>query len=171
MGYPRQPWAFQGAAAAARLPPHAVRTYEVDRPRQTHSRPATCAEKGCTARANGWVTVADERTPAGKRIAFQVRRLARPVGAVLAPAVAARVRRYVETHDPDGTTRFAFPAGQECFEPHRIELERPALYIVRDGDFRGNPRRTDPIRFRDGSEWVESSMEHQAGLAAEHQKG
>lgn len=170
MAYPRQPWAFQGATAAARLPAHAVKTYEIDRPRDTHSRPATCAEKGCSAHRNGWVTVADEATAEGARVAALVRRVARPVSARLASAVAARVRRYVETRE--GTVvRFTFGPGQECFEPHTIELERPALYIVRDGDFRGNPRRSDPIRFRDGASWVESSMEHQAGLAAEYQKG
>lgn len=171
MSYPRQPWAFQGATTAARLPPHAVKTYEVDRPRQTHSRPATCTETGCAARRNGWVTVADERTPAGQSIAHQVRRYARPVGAVLAPAVAARVRRYIETRDPDGTTHFTFPAGQECFEPHRIELERPALYIVREGDYRGNPRGGTPFVHSSGAAWVEDSALHQAGLAAEYQKG
>lgn len=162
---------FAGATAARRLPPWAVKTYQINRPRDTHTRPATCEEASCAARANGWVTVADERTEAGRAIAWQVRRLARPVGKILSPAVAARVRRYVETIGPDGTTRFTFGAGQECFAAHRVPVERPPLYIVREGDYRGNPRGGTPFVHTSGASWVEDSALHQAGLAAEQQKG
>lgn len=168
--WPRQPWAFAGAVQTRRLPPHAMKTYEVDRPRETHARPATCAEVDCRARAQGWDTIADERTPGGRLVASQVRQVARPVGAPLAPSVAAHMRRYTEAL-VDGVTHFVFAAGQECFATHTVELERPALYIVREGDFRGNPRRTPPRIHHSGADWVEDSALHQAALAAEQQKG
>lgn len=168
---PRQPHAFAGATAARRLPPHAVKTYEIARPRGTHTRPATCTEVGCDARARGWRTLADERTPEGRRIAHQVRQVARPVDTVLAPAVAARVRRYVEQTTPEGITEFDFPAGQECFAAHRVALDRPALYIVREGDYRGNPRGGTPFRHHSGADWVEDSALHQLTLVEAQQKG
>lgn len=170
MSYPRQPNALAGLTAAKRLPPQAVRTYEVDRPRDTHSRPASCVEVACQAHAMGWETLADERTPVGRQIAAQVREVARPIDVRLAPAVA-RLRRYIETTDPDGRTRFVFPAGQRCFAAHTVEIERPSLYIVRDGDHRGNPRRTPPRLHQNGADWVEDSALHQQALVAAQQKG
>jgi hypothetical protein len=161
---------FAGAVAARKLPPHAVKTYEIAMPRDTHTRPATCAEAECQARANGWVTIADETTPEGAQIAAQVRRLARPTDAVLSPVVAARVRRYTLTV-VEGVSHFAFGPGQECFTPHRVKLERQGLYIVREGDYRGNPRGGTPFHHRTGAEWVEDSALHQQALAAAHQKG
>lgn len=163
--------AIGGYAARIKLPPSAVRTYEVAMPRETHTRPATCAEAGCASRARGWVTVADERTEAGRQVAGWVRRLGRPAGARLSPVVAARVRRYVETRAPDGTTHFTFAAGQECFTSHRVTLDRAALYVVRDGDIRGNPRGTKPFVHRNGDDWVEDSALHQQVIQHEHQKG
>jgi hypothetical protein len=161
---------YAGARAAFRIPVEATKTYQILRPRDTHSRPATCAEVDCQHRRGGWVTVADERTDQGRLVASHVRRLGRPVGKPLAPAVAARVRRYVEQH-ADGVTQFVFPPGQECFEPHRVTIERPALYVVRDGDYRGNPRGTAPIHHANGADWVEDSALHQQSLVEAHRKG
>jgi hypothetical protein len=162
---------ISGYGAMMKLPAHCTKTYEMRMPRETHTRPATCVEVGCANRAGGWVTVADERTDAGRQVAAWVRRLGRPVGAALSPVVAARVRRYVEERAADGTTHFTFPAGQECFTPHRVSLERPALYVVKDGDIRGNPRGTPERRHVRGADWVEDSALHQQAIAAEHQKG
>lgn len=161
---------YANAIASRRLPPEAVKTYEVARPRQTHSRPATCVEVGCAAHAHGWATLADERTEQGRLVAHQVRSTCRPVDVKLAPAMHARVRRYIETSE-DGVTHFTFPPGQVCFAPHTVELERPSLYVVKDGDYRGNPRGTTPIIHKSGADWVEDSALHQATLVAEHQKG
>lgn len=163
--------AISGYESRIKLPAHATRTYEVRMPKATHHRPATCAEVGCDARTNGWVTVADERTEQGRLVASKVRTVSRPVGASLAPAVAARVRRYVEHRRPDGTTEFMFPAGQECFAAHTVTLDRPALYVVRDGDIRGNPRGTPEHRHVRGADWVEDSALHQQAIQLAHQRG
>lgn len=159
-----------GYEGQIKLPAHATKTYEVRMPRDTHTRPATCAEVDCERRRLGWVTVADERTVEGQQVARMVRQYGRPAGAPLAPAVAARVRRYVQTVAA-GVTHFTFPAGQECFTAHRVSLDRPALYVVRDGDIRGNPRGTPEIHHARGADWVEDSALHTQVIQTAHQKG
>lgn len=163
--------AIGGYEAQIKLPAHATKTYEVRTAKETHTRPASCAEVGCQNRACGWITVADERTDAGQQVAATVRRFGRPVGAVLSPAVAARVRRYLEARAPDGSTHFTFPAGQECFTAHTVRLDRPALFVVRDGDIRGNPRGTPARIHARGADWVEDSALHQQAIQLAHQRG
>jgi hypothetical protein len=81
--------------------------------------PATCAEVGCKAWANGWQTV----VPDGSDLADFVRH--------------DRERRYVkEERTPDGMVRFTFPPGQKCYRyfQHRRRLEKGATFTrVADG--------------------------------------
>jgi len=180
----------QHYAAGRHLPAHAMKTYRIVRPAETHSRPATCAEVDCARRARGFTITADGRLhdrgatcleghelaaagvcPTCAAVVREIRRTARPTTADLSPAVAARVRRYTEHRDPLGLTVWTFPPGQECYEPHRIQLERPALHIVQGGDWRGNPRQTPTTTHRHGANWVEDFALHQQVLADEHTKG
>lgn len=167
-----------------------VKTYTILRPADTHSRPATCAEVGCPRRAAGFVITADQ-APAGGRascaeghpldgggpcptcaaVAREVLRTARPTTAALSAAVAARVRRYMVHRDPTGVTVWTFPPGQECYEAHTVQLDRPALHLVRGGDWRGNPRGTPTVTHRHGANWVEDFALHQDKIADEVRKG
>jgi hypothetical protein len=50
-------------------------------------------------------------------------------------------------------------------------LERPELYIVREGDWRGNPRGTPPRRHARAADWVDEAMEHQDRINTARERG
>lgn len=126
---------------------HLYKTWQVAAPRATHFRRATCEEVGCLNHHHGWKTVVDETTDLGQRQAHYIRRESR--------------RRYVEERTPAGTV-FTFEAGQVCFNAgqHVVSLERPFLYVVRDGDWRGNPRGTPARRHANPHDWADECAEH-----------
>ncbi|KUF18466.1 hypothetical protein [Streptomyces silvensis] len=137
------------------MPPAAYKTFGILAPVSSHWRPATCAEVDCADHRLGWrvrVEGLDEE---------------------LLHAARTSGRRYSELRVAEGETWLVFEAGQPCFRArqHRTRLDRPELYVVRDGDWRGNPRGT-PIRQHARPEhWVENFAEHQQGLADAHRKG
>lgn len=130
------------------LPVQAYKTYEIRSPIATHFRTGTCDEVGCLAQRNGWRTKVDEMTDLGQRQAHYIRRQSG--------------RKFTE--DREGVTVFTFPAGQQCFTTHKVPLERPELYIVRGGDWRGNPTR-DVYRHTSPGSWVDDMAEHQDRIA------
>jgi hypothetical protein len=66
-----------------------------------------------------------------------------------------------------GLTVFRFEAHQRCFEEHRT---RPEIYLVRDGDHRGNPTGRTRQHTRP-ADWVEDMTENQVRLVDLQQKG
>lgn len=181
------------------LPAHAMKTYSIVSPISTHYRPATCAEVGCSGYTRGWLTVLDESTQQGQGQAYYIRRQSGrrfaedrgssgltvfrfpPNGAMTVvdestqqgQAQAHHIRKQSgrEYTESRGTV-FTFEPGQRCFRSgdHRLSLERPALYYVTGGDWRGNPRGTQ-LRHRDGDDWVSDFSEHQQRLADRLQQG
>lgn len=141
------------------LPSHAYKTYQVVAPLSTHFRPATCQEVECPAMINGWRTVVDESTPLGAKQAHYIRTVSR--------------RSFREDKDlgVSSMTSFVFAPGQLCFAQHKLRTGRPEVYLVRDGDHRGNPRGTQPRRHTRAEDWVEDFNEHQGRLADEIEKG
>ncbi len=140
------------------MPVSAYKTYQVTAPLSTHFRRATCAEVDCPHYVHGWQTTIDERTELGQEQAHYIRNGAR--------------RQYTEDRNQaPGLTVFTFEAGQTCFagDQHHVPLDRPALYVVRDGDWRGNP--TGNIARRRPDEWVDDFAAHQDKLATELEKG
>lgn len=138
------------------LPAQAYKTYQVVAPRSTHFRPATCAEVGCPAHGCGWRTVVDERTDLGQQQAHYIR--------------AMSGRAFTAARDAAGLTTFTFEAGQACFQPHRVRLDRPEHYLVRGGDYRGNPTRA-VRRHVSAADWTEDFAEHQTRLADRLRRG
>lgn len=120
-----------------------------------HQRRATCTEYGCEYQARGWVVKADETTDLGQAQAHYIRRESR--------------RRFREERRPDGLTAFTFEAGQQCFGEHWVQDARPPLYVVRDGDHRGNPtgRRLAPSE----GEWLDRFGSHQQDAAERVARG
>lgn len=111
------------------LPAHSMKTFEIRRPLATHYRRARCEEVGCDKHRAGWIMGFDLTQQAKVDAANQVRRIAHHRG------LRCRI-------DQVGTTvTFTFAAGQQCLEGHQVPLERDPLWIVRGGDWRGNPRR------------------------------
>ena len=143
------------------MPAGAYKTFSVAAPRNTHFRKAACAEVGCDGYTKGWQSAIDETTQLGQGQAQYIRR--------------DSGRKFAESRLPDGRTLFAFEAGQRCFRSaetsHMVRLDRPEIYVVRDGDWRGNPRGTEPRQHTRPELWVEDFGEHQDRLMARLQRG
>lgn len=133
------------------LPAAAMKTYGIEAPSSTHFRAASCAEVNCSAYLNGWRTVVDTGSELGQRQADYIRR------------ESGRLFTVEET-EPDQLT-FVFEAGQKCFRQHRKRLDREPLYVVRDGDHRGNPRGTSAQRHSGPDAWLDDFANHQQQLA------
>lgn len=132
------------------LPAHQYKTYTIVSPISTHFRDGSCDEAGCLAQRNGWKTVVDESTELGQRQAHYIRKQSG--------------RRFTEERTPEGLTAFTFVAGQRCFTTHKVPLDRPEFYLVRGGDWRGNPR--GERRQHSGPDaWVNDFGEHQDRIA------
>lgn len=144
-----------------RLPPALgaadMKTYGLIAPSSTHFRDATCDEVNCPNLERGWQTFVDESTDLGQRQAHAIRSL---LG-----------RHFTEEPGVAGGTVFTFPPGQQCFEQHKVPLEREPLYVVRGGDWRGNPRRTPTRQHIRAEHWVEDFAEHQDGVARIRERG
>jgi hypothetical protein len=139
---------FRIAPAA---PPSAYKTYKVGAP-PSHYRPATCAEVDCDDYVNGWTMI---------------------VGlddAKVLHAVRASGRPFRETVGPVSIT-FDFEPGYACRTPsaHRV-LERPEIYVVRGGDWRGNPSGFRRVH-TSPDHWVEDFGEHQSKLVEIARRG
>lgn len=127
------------------------KTYAIASPISTHYRDGTCDEAGCLAHQHGWQTSVDESTDLGQKQAHYIRKLAG--------------RKFTERRTEVGLTAFEFEAGQRCFTQHKVPLERPEFYVVRGGDWRGDPR-GEGARMHTGPDpWVNDFGEHQDRLA------
>lgn len=140
------------------MPPGAYQTFQVSSPIQTHWRPATCAEAECPHYLSGWRTDIDETTDLGAAQAYYIRH--------------DRSRRHVEDKLPDGRTSFTFEAGQPCFQAsqHKVPLGRPELFVVRGGDWRGNPT-GESYQHTSAESWLDQFACHQDKLAETIERG
>lgn len=129
------------------LGPEGYKTYQLFAPRETHTRPATCEEVSCHHFQSGWKTT----VPRGSDDETLIRRAG---------------RAFVATVE-GGMISFTFHAGQPCFRAsaHRLPLERDPHFLVRGGDFRGNPLATPTKRHVRPVDWVEDFAEHTARVA------
>lgn len=135
--------------------PEAYKTFSIVAPLSTHFRPATCEEINCPDYLHGWKVRIEGLPPA------------------MVHAARTSGRRYVEQHIAEGETWLIFEAGQRCFKAseHRARLDKPELYVVRDGDYRGNPRGTRARLHQRPADWQEQFAEHQQGLADAIERG
>lgn len=129
------------------LPVQSMKTYAVLSTKQP--KPESCADAKCELYNSGWITVVDVATDLGRRQADYIR--------------GQSGRTFTE--DVDGTmVQFLFGRGQSCFAGHVKSDDTPDVYLVRDGDWRGNPRRQQ--RIHDTPEhWLEDFAGHQERLA------
>ncbi|MFD0053043.1 hypothetical protein ACFVHR_04865 [Streptomyces sp. NPDC127168] len=134
------------------LPVGAYQTYAITRRRDTTVR-AVCEQVACAAWRSGWDSVIDERTELGKAQAAYIRTQSR--------------RTFRETKTDAGLTVFRFESGQRCFADHQTV---PELYLVRDGDWRGNPTGRKRLHSRP-QDWVEDMAENQLRLVENKRKG
>ena len=139
-----------------RLPPtmpvSAYQTFSINSPRDTTVRSA-CEDVLCQAYQFGWRTEVDEATALGASQAAFIRHQ------------SGRIFR--EQRTGAGMTVFTFDSRQRCFADHKT---RPEVYVVRDGDWRGNP--TGRRRQHEWpADWVEDFGEHQLRVAEQTERG
>lgn len=122
-------------------------TFGIRAPKATHWQPATCEEVSCEYYTRGFKVSVDESKPVGSGNAAMLR--------------ADKTRTVREYRDEFGMTIFEYPIGTKCFGTHTKRKEEPEIFIVRDGDHRGNPKGT-PTRTHTKPEfWVEEFAETQ----------
>lgn len=154
------------------LPAAEMKTYAIEAP-PCNFRRATCDEVECSAMANGWVTRVDESTELGQGQAHYIRHdSGRQFTETRERADVPDLPEYVGVLGAELTV-FTFPAGQPCFRQasHRVPLERPELFVVREGDWRGNPRGIPVYRHTRPEFWVEDLHEHTDKLITLHERG
>lgn len=133
------------------------KTYSIKAPLSSHFRVGTCEEAGCPNYLNGWKSVIQESNDLGQQQAHYIRKQSG--------------RKFTESRDAFGLTVFEFEAGQTCFQEHQVRVDRPELYVVRDGDWRGNPRGTQARVHTSPELWLEDFAEHQDQLAKTIERG
>ena len=140
------------------LPADAMKTYSVSAPRATHFRRASCSEVECANQASGWKTAIDESTDLGKQQAFYIRN--------------RQSRHFTEDRNQQpGLTVFTFEAGQECFAGHEVRIDKPEIYLVKGGDWRGNPRGLQTVKHASAADWVDDFANHQDQLSSRLNQG
>ncbi len=129
------------------------KTYSIHQPVSAHTRIGTCQAANCPNYNQGWKTLIDLDTPLGQEQWAYIRTCG---------------KQFTE-HQEGRRVVFVFEAGQQCFTEHHVQ-DRPQLFAVRDGDWRGNP--SGRRRLHTTAEfWQEDFAEHQAKLADEIEKG
>lgn len=150
-----------GQNSGNRIPPKVgaenMKTYGIEAPVSTHWRNATCEEVECPQHTKGWYMDIDLSTQLGQQQASYIKHNSG--------------RYFTWEKLPENLVRLTFPAGQNCFQQHKARLDREERYVVKGGDFRGNPRGT-PTRVHTKPElWVEDFQENQEAILDIHRKG
>lgn len=130
------------------------KTYQIVSPLATHWRAATCAEVECPNYQRGWRLRVEGLPPE------------------MLHAAKTSGRKFTELNVTATENWLVFEAGQPCFRAseHRMLLDKQEIFIVRDGDYRGNP--TGNVRKHTRPEdWQEDFAEHQDKLAQRLQQG
>lgn len=134
----------------------AYKTYQIVAPKSSHFRKATCEEINCPNYLHGWRTTLDATNEGA------IHYIRKQSG-----------RKFVESRNEVGQVVFEFVAGQTCFasDTHLTRIGKPELYVVRDGDWRGNPRGTSPRTHKNAQDWQEDFAEHQDKINTEIERG
>lgn len=136
-----------------------MQTYRISKPVATHTRSATCAEVDCPDFVNGWVALldlSDPLVPIFRRAALRPTNLGDGI---------VRSCTVVPDVEP-GVIGFRFEPGTPCkaATSHRRSLDRPEIYVVREGDWRlRNPRLIR--RHTRPEHWVEDMQENLDAVA------
>lgn len=139
------------------MPASAYSTFAISAPKSTHTRPATCEEVECANYKRGWLMKLDLGTDLGQRQAYYIKH--------------SSGRKYKVTDQRDGLVTLEFAPNQPCFAEHRVPIGRPEKFLVKGGDYRGNPLKT-PTRVHKKPEfWVEEFAENQDRIKTAIEKG
>lgn len=117
-----------------------MQTHHILAPADTHFRKATCEEVECPHYLKGWglpLKGLDEGD------IWQAKNSG---------------RKWTELEIKAGEKHLWFEAGQPCFRAstHRIRIEREEVFLLRPGDWRGQPSDRKPIVFSGADAWADS---------------
>jgi hypothetical protein len=137
------------------LPAAAFKSYSMRYPLRTHWRKASCAEVECDQYRLGWDSVCDISTELGRRQYDYMH--------------SDRTRSFTETRVGPTLVKFPYGPGNKPFagpqHEHRVKIGRPPLMLVTGGDWRGNPRGTEPLVHKNAENWADDFATHQDRLA------
>ncbi|MFD5709480.1 hypothetical protein ACFWHW_03645 [Streptomyces pharetrae] len=136
----------------AQGPVQAYQTFSV-RSRSDRMIKTVCEKVGCAAWRLGWESVIDETTDLGRAQAQYIR--------------TQSGRTFREQKTATGQTVFRFESGQRCFAEHQT---RPELYLVRDGDHRGNPT-GQKRQHANAADWVDHMQEELGRFNEDRRRG
>lgn len=139
-----------------KAPAQYYKTYAIQSPIATHYRAATCHEVDCPNYLKGWSSPLDISTVKGADAANWIRMHSKR-------SFTYAQQGYIVT--------FHFPPGQNCFTPHKVSLQRPELFVVQGGDWRGNPMSIAEYKHKTAENWVEDCALHQDKLAEAVKRG
>lgn len=137
------------------LGPEAFQTYAIRRIPGVHTRRARCEEVGCRYNRDGWETRVDVGSELGKT---QARYIINKSG------------RKFGMKQVGNLVTFTFKPGQQCFSGHTVNVEREPLFLVKDGDHRGNPTGRRRVHQR-AQDWVEDMGEHLEKVREQRERG
>lgn len=136
-----------------KMPVQNYQTYQAIRPKATHTRIASCGEVDCAAYLSGWKTTVDVSTS---------------LGAAQANYIRMKSGRHFLAAQIGNLVTFTFSAGQKCFAEHRIDVDKPTIFLYRGGDWRAMT--SEPVILND-RDWVDHFANHQAKLAETIERG
>lgn len=139
-------------------PAQAYQTFQIATPRGPEfQRPATCQDVDCEAWRCGWVT----RVPVASDLEHTVR-------------LARHQHPWVSETEDNGERVFTYAPGTPCFQAsqHRqaVRPDLPQLFVVRGGDWRGNPTGARRVHQRP-EDWVEHLQEETGKISDLREKG
>lgn len=140
-----------------RLPAKSFQTFQVVAPKATHTKRASCEDVECGAYLRGWRMKLDLNTELGQQQARYIKHTSGRTWKILSQV--------------DGFVELEFAANQPCFQEHRVPNNRPEIYRVKGGDFRGNPLGTLTRTHKKPEFWVEEFAENQDRLNTAIEKG
>ncbi len=149
------------ASPLNKCPVTAVKTYSIEQPITTHWRKATCQEVNCVNFTKGFKVHVEKV-------------LAMANGADILAMIKGSGKKFAELAVAPGQTWLEFEAGQTCFDGdsgrHLTNLARPPLFVVRGGDWRGNPR-GEQHTHTSGVDWADDMQNHRDKLLSAAERG
>lgn len=143
--------------APAKNKPEDMQTFQVMAPTATHTRKASCEEVECGSYLRGWRMSIDLGSELGQKQAYYIKHHSG--------------RSYKVTGQREGVVELEFAANQPCFSEHRVPNGLQAIFRVKGGDHRGNPRRTLTRTHKRPEFWVEEFAENQQLLKEQFDRG
>jgi hypothetical protein len=138
---------------APKLGPQFYKSFSLRRPLTSHWREATCEEVDCPDWRFGWFTTVDTSDDLGQRRYHFI--------------THDKTRRPSVQHVGGSLWRFSFGPGFTCYRAHehRVQIDRPPLLLVAEGDYRGNPRGIPAHVHQTAEDWADDFANHQDRLA------